>query len=213
MDPIADAFGKRREQAQFYLGKAAQVWRANWKIFLGVGAVGGAMLFAGSILLIRHPKTPETVRLPPLPTAPQRPAAPTIAASATTVSSSTAIAKPAPPAPVPAPVKPAPVPVAAKPALVTPKPAAAVPKVPTITPKAEPSAEAAAPQPPAEPPPPKRKPHVDTKAVMFNCSTEIGMLCNEFQEKPWSAVRCLRAHDDVLKPSCAQSLEPVDDGE
>jgi hypothetical protein len=118
--------------------------------------------------------------------------------------------------PAAAPAEP-PVPIQPQAALAATPPASEPPAAVLVSPPPAPPKLPAAVEPmlpPAEPPPaPKRKagPHVDIHRAMYNCTTEIGMLCNDFKDKPWSAVKCLKAHEDSVMPACAKSLVPVDD--
>ncbi len=53
---------------------------------------------------------------------------------------------------------------------------------------------------------------VDVEAVMGSCSSEIGLFCNQFQDQPRSALRCLSEHKDALMPSCVKSIESANTG-
>jgi len=55
------------------------------------------------------------------------------------------------------------------------------------------------------------KPRLDVDAVMNACENEVGLLCHAYQDRPWSAVRCLRQHDADLLSACRKSLTPDQD--
>jgi hypothetical protein len=164
-------------------GHSRDQWKRHWPAFLVLAAAGGALFVAGSILLIKGTAEPPSAETaaPPVPAQPQA-------------------AMTAPP------------PASEPPAAVVVSPPPAPPKLPDVV---ETTAKAPEPVlPPADPPEaPKRKagPHVDVHRAMYNCSTEIGMLCSAFKDKPWSAVKCLKAHQESVMPACAKSLGPVDD--
>ncbi|MBI3552877.1 MAG: hypothetical protein HY077_10195 [Elusimicrobia bacterium] len=166
-------------------GLSRDHWRAHWKLFVALGVLGGGLFLAGSLLVLKPKPAPPPPPAAATPVQPPAPAVPPEPMAASKVPVPPVIAPKTPPAkPAPPALKPPP----------APKPAAA--------PAPEP--------PPPLAPKPKPQSHVDTKRVMYNCSTEIGLLCNEFSEKPWSAVKCLREHSDHLLPACSRSLEPVD---
>ena len=55
------------------------------------------------------------------------------------------------------------------------------------------------------------RPRLDVQAAVYKCSTEIGVLCNKVKDRPWASVKCLREHEDSLRPACRKALRPPTD--